>query len=152
MPADQQTTSEVDRAAEVEQLDQISAAMMGVYTEQFGRTPARAHSHYIDGNSIACFLRGTLTRAERRLSTADEHQRLRDMRMLFQYSAEDEFRDAIEQITGRVVVSFISGIDTRTDIASEIFLLEPVSHSFAAADTGEPGAVNAGNVNGTMSH
>lgn len=125
MPADQQTVSEVDKAAEIEQLAQISAAMMNVYTEQFGREPARAHSHYIDGDSIACFLRGTLTRAELRLSTLDEHQRLRDMRMLFQYSAEDEFRDAVERITGRVVISFISGIDTKTDIATEIFLLEP---------------------------
>jgi uncharacterized protein YbcI len=125
MPADQQTTSEVEGTAQAEQLTRISAAMMSVYSEQFGREPARAHSHYIDGDSIACFLRGTLTRAERRLSTLDEHQRLRDMRMLFQYSAEDDFRDAVEQITGRVVVSFISGIDTKSDIASEIFMLEP---------------------------
>jgi uncharacterized protein YbcI len=125
MPTDQKTTIEIDEAAHAEQLSQISAAMMRVYTEQFGREPARAHSHYIDGDSIACFLRGTLTRAERRLSTLDEHQRLRDMRMLFQYSAEREFRDAVEQITGRIVISFISGIDTKSDIASEIFLLDP---------------------------
>jgi uncharacterized protein YbcI len=50
---------------------------------------------------------------------------LRDMRMLFQYSAEDEFRSAVEEITGRTVVAFISGIDTKSDIASEIFLFEP---------------------------
>ena len=48
------------------------------------------------------------------------------MRMLFQYSAETEFREAIEVITGREVIAFISGIDTRSDIASELFLLEPV--------------------------
>ena len=44
---------------------------------------------------------------------------------IFQYSAEDEFRQAIEEITGRGVIAFISGIDTRSDIASEIFMLEP---------------------------
>ena len=125
MPTDQTTTIEIDEAAQTEQLTRISAAMMSVYREQFGREPARAHSHYIDGDSIACFLRGTLTRAERRLTSLDEHQRLRDMRMLFQYSAEREFREAVERITGRAVISFISGIDTKTDIASEIFLLEP---------------------------
>ena len=99
---------------------------MDVYAEQFGRRPARAHSHYVGADAVACFLLGTLTRAERRLSTLDEHQRLRDMRMLFQYTAEDEFRGAVEQITGRVVIAFISGIDTKSDIASEIFMLEPV--------------------------
>jgi uncharacterized protein YbcI len=124
MPTDQ-TIDTNTYAAQAAQLAEISDAMKRVYSEQFGREPDRAHSHYIDSDSIACFLRGTLTRAERRLSTLDEHQRLRDMRMLFQYSAEEEFRDAIERITGRVVISFISGIDTKSDIASEIFILEP---------------------------
>jgi uncharacterized protein YbcI len=124
MPTDQ-TTRELNDAAELAQLSDVSDAMMRVYTEQFGRKPARAHSHYVGADAIACFLRGTLTRAERRLSTLDEHQRLRDMRMLFQYTAEDEFRLAVEEITGRVVIAFISGIDTKSDIASEIFMLEP---------------------------
>ena len=119
-----QTVPVLEREAERAQLAAISSAMMRVYAEQFGREPARAHSHYVGVDAIACFLRGTLTRAERRLSTLDEHQRLRDMRMLFQYSAEDEFRRAIEDITGRIVISFISGIDTKSDIASEIFILE----------------------------
>jgi uncharacterized protein YbcI len=125
MPTDQ-STKKLDGVAESSQLAEISRAMMRVYTEQFGREPGRAHSHYVGTDAITCFLRGTLTRAERRLSTLDEHQRLRDMRMLFQYSAEDEFRTAVEVITGRTVIAFISGIDTKTDIASEIFLLEPL--------------------------
>jgi uncharacterized protein YbcI len=121
----EQTTNELNGAAELAQLADISNAVMRVYTEQFGREPNRAHSHYVGPDAITCFLRGTLTRAERRLSTLDEHQRLRDMRMLFQYSAEEEFRTAVEEITGRAVIAFISGIDTKTDIASEIFLFEP---------------------------
>jgi uncharacterized protein YbcI len=125
VPTDQSTQA-LDCAEETSQLREISKAMMRVYREQFGREPGRAHSHYIGSDAITCFLRGTLTRAERRLSTLDEHQRLRDMRMVFQYSAEDEFRTAVEEITGRTVIAFISGIDTRTDIASEIFLLEPL--------------------------
>lgn len=131
MPLDQSTIGSTD-AAEEAQLADISSAIRAVYTEQFGREPGRAHSHYVGPDAIACFLRDTLTRAERRLSTLDEHQRLRDMRMLFQYSAEDEFRAAVEKITGRAVVAFISGIDTKTDIASEIFLLE--SHDLVNGD------------------
>ena len=123
MPTDQPGT-ELSESAEQSQLADISRAIKDVYTEQFGREPGRTHSHYVGPDAIVCFLRNTLTRAERRLSTLDEHQRLRDMRMLFQYSAEDEFRAAVENITGRTVIAFISGIDTKTDIASEIFLLE----------------------------
>jgi uncharacterized protein YbcI len=112
--------------AELLELVQISDAMKRVYTELFGRAPGSAESYYVGADKIVCFLLETLTRAERRLTTMDEHQRLRDMRMLIQYSAETEFREAIEVITGREVIAFISGIDTRTDIASELFLLEPV--------------------------
>jgi hypothetical protein len=47
------------------------------------------------------------------------------MRMLFQYAAEDDFRSAIEAITGRKVIAFVSGIDTKVDLSTELFTLEP---------------------------
>ena len=125
MPADV-STEERPVTAELLELAQISDAMSRVYSEQFGRAPGSAESYYVGADKIVCFLLQTLTCAERKLTTMDEHQRLRDMRMLFQYSAEAEFRMAIEVITGREVIAFISGIDTRTDIASELFLLEPL--------------------------
>jgi hypothetical protein len=37
------------------------------------------------------------------------------MRMLFQYAAEDEFKNAIEAIAGRKVIGFVSGSDTKAD-------------------------------------
>jgi uncharacterized protein YbcI len=101
--------------------------MTRIYKEQFGRGPERVHSHYAGPDAIVCFLENTLTPVERTLGTLDEHQRLRDIRMLFQYAAEQEFRGAIEQITGRKVTAFVSGIDTRVDVASELFTLEPRS-------------------------
>ena len=54
MPTDQ-TTNDLNGAAELAQLAEISTAMMRVYSEQFGREPARAHSHYVGTDSIACF-------------------------------------------------------------------------------------------------
>ena len=133
MPPDHATSKISACGAEVLELAQISDAMRRVYREQFGREPGGAESFYVDPDKIVCFLLQTLTRAERRLTTMDEHQRLRDMRMLFQYSAETEFRQAVEVITGREVIAFISGIDTRSDIASELFLLEPVVDSWPSS-------------------
>lgn len=54
-----------------------------------------------------------------------EHQRLRDMRMFFQYASEAEFGAAAERATGRSVVAFVSGIDTRKDLSVELFTLGP---------------------------
>ncbi|MFL5863317.1 MAG: hypothetical protein ACJ780_21510 [Solirubrobacteraceae bacterium] len=44
-----------------------------------------------------------------------EHQRLLDTRMFFQYATVREFCEQVEQITGRTIRSFISGIDTAVD-------------------------------------
>jgi uncharacterized protein YbcI len=109
------------------QLVQVNGAMVRIYKEQFGRGPERVRSHYAGPDAIVCFLEHTLTPVERTLTTIGEQHRLRDMRMLFQYAAEDEFRGAIEQITGRKVTAFVSGIDVVADVASELFTLEPRS-------------------------
>jgi uncharacterized protein YbcI len=56
-----------------------------------------------------------------------EYQRLRDVRLFFQHATEDNFRDAVEGITGRKVWAFVSGMDVHQDVACEIFYLEPQS-------------------------
>jgi uncharacterized protein YbcI len=73
-----------------------------------------------------CLLEHTFTPAERNLQAMGEHQRLRDIRMLFQYAETSRFTEPIERITGRQVRAFISGIDTNADVASEMFVLEPL--------------------------
>jgi uncharacterized protein YbcI len=70
-------------------------------------------------------LENSLTPAERTITEAGDHQRLRDLRIYLQYVNEDEFVGAVEQITGRRVRAFVSGIDTRQDVACELFYLEP---------------------------
>jgi hypothetical protein len=59
---------------------------------------------------------------------------LRDIRMLFQYAAAQQFIQPVEQITGRRVRSFISGIDTAKDISVETFVLYPEGDEDAAGD------------------
>lgn len=126
-PDDQPTQVDGDAARErtMGQLMQVSRAMVRIYKEQFGRGPDRVRSHYAGPDAIVCLLEDTLTPVERTLSSMDEHQRLRDMRMLFQYTAEQEFCGAVEEITGRKVTAFISGLDTKADVASELFVFEP---------------------------
>jgi uncharacterized protein YbcI len=106
------------------QLTQVTRAMVAIYKDQFGRGPTHAHSHYAGSDMIVCALEDTLTPIERTLVAIGEHQRLRDIRMLFQHTAEDAFRSAVEDITGRKVVAFSSGFDTKADVATEVFLFE----------------------------
>jgi uncharacterized protein YbcI len=55
-----------------------------------------------------------------------EQQRLRDLRLFFQYATVREFCGSIEQITGRKVRAFFSSIDTEVDgMSIESFALYP---------------------------
>jgi uncharacterized protein YbcI len=116
------------------QLTQITRAMVAIYKDQFGRGPTHARSHYAGPDIIICALEDTLTPIERTLVSIGEHQRLRDIRMLFQHTAEEQFRGAVEQITSRKVTAFTSGFDTIADVATETFVLERASYERAAPD------------------
>jgi len=104
---------------------QIANEMVRLYKQQYGRGPTRARAAYAGPNVLLCTLEDTLTAAERALVAMGEHQRLRDTRIFMQYAVEERFRDAVERLTGRRVVGFVSGIDTGADISSEVFYLEP---------------------------
>jgi uncharacterized protein YbcI len=110
---------------ELRVLPRVTSAMVRIYKEQFGRGPENARSYYAGQDTIICILADSLTPVERSLRDMGEHQRLRDIRMMFQYAAEDKFRAAVEQVTERRVASFMSAVDVQHDLASEIFILEP---------------------------
>jgi uncharacterized protein YbcI len=104
---------------------QISNEMVRIYKDLFGRGPTRARTHFAGPNTILVTLENTLTPAEQTMADLGEHQRLRDIRLLFQYAREADFRETVERVTGRTVRGFVSGMDTREDIACEVFYLEP---------------------------
>jgi uncharacterized protein YbcI len=103
----------------------LSNEIVRIYKEQFGRGPTKVRSHYAGPDILVCVLENTFTPAEKSLQGMGEHQRLREMRLIFQYAAAGEFTEAVRRTTGRQVRSFISGIDTNTDVACEMFVLEP---------------------------
>jgi uncharacterized protein YbcI len=104
---------------------ELSNAMVRLYKEVFGRGPTKARAHFAGPDTLVVVLEDSMTVAERNLASLGEHQRLRDARLFFQYAVEQEFRQAVERILGRRTVAFVSGIDTREDVAVEIFTLEP---------------------------
>lgn len=104
---------------------QLSNEMVRLYKSLFGRGPTKARTNFAGPDVVICTLENTLTPAERSMAEMGEHQRLRDVRMFFQYARETDFREAAERITGRRVRGFVSGMDTKEDIAVEVFYLEP---------------------------
>jgi uncharacterized protein YbcI len=106
-------------------LRDISAGMTRLYREHFGREPETVETHFASPNLLICVLYNSLTPVERTLRDVGETQRLRDLRMILQYSAEFQFRAVVETVTGRRVVGFMSGIDVNLDESCEVFTLAP---------------------------
>ena len=130
MPTDTRPEDFAGQPTETERRDtsgmEISNAMVGLYKSQFGRGPTKARTHWGGADLITVVLEDTLTRAERNLVKMGEHQRLRDLRLFFQYASVRDFCEAIEQITGRKVRAFFSSIDTEVDgMSIESFVLYP---------------------------
>jgi uncharacterized protein YbcI len=107
-------------------LTSVSNEMVAIYKEHFGRGPTLVRSSWAGPDTLLVILEQTLTRAERNLVRLEEHQRLRDIRMLFQYNTVNRFCEPVERLTGRKVRAFISGIDTQVEgVSAEMFLLHP---------------------------
>jgi uncharacterized protein YbcI len=105
---------------------EVTNAMVRLYKELFGRGPTKARSNYAGPNALLATIENSLTLAEQNLLEHDEHQRVREIRMFFQHASERDFTQTVEQITGRKVRAFVSGVDTGQDVSSEVFYFEPV--------------------------
>jgi uncharacterized protein YbcI len=107
-------------------LAELSNAMVGIYKELFGRGPTKCRTSYAGPDLIVSTLEHSLTQPEKKMAEAGDHAQLRNLRTYFQYQYEDDFVATVERITGRTVRGFVSGIDTRHDISTEAFYLEPL--------------------------
>jgi uncharacterized protein YbcI len=97
--------------------------MVSIYKDQFGRGPTR--TNWAGPDMLVVTLENTFTPAELSLRALGEHERLRDLRLLFQYAEIERFCEPVEALTGRRVRAFLSGIDTGVDVATEMFVLHP---------------------------
>ncbi|HVW17987.1 MAG TPA: Na-translocating system protein MpsC family protein [Solirubrobacteraceae bacterium] len=101
----------------------ITSALIGIHTKHLGRGPKTASTFY-HGNVLVTLMYEVLTPAERTLTRTGRTDAVNSMRHLFQETMESDFRDAVERLTGRKVVAFISGNYLDPDIAAEMFILD----------------------------
>jgi uncharacterized protein YbcI len=101
----------------------VTSALVGIHTEHLGRGPRTASTfHY--GNVLVTLMYDVLTPAERSLTRHGETDAVSHIRHLFQSTMEPDFRAAVERITKRTVVAFISGNQFDPDVAAELFILD----------------------------
>ena len=109
-------------------LSAVSNEMVRIYKGQFGRGPTKTRTNWSGPDVLVVTLEDTFTPAEHSLRKLGEHERLRELRLLFQYAEVEVFCEPIERLTGRKVRAFVSGIDTAEDLACEMFVLHPAGY------------------------
>jgi uncharacterized protein YbcI len=98
---------------------------VGLYKEAFGRGPTKARAHFVGPDLVLIVLEHTLTVAERNLVALGEDQRLRELRLISDYTLEEGLRAIVERILGRRTMAFVTGIDVRRDVSAALVTLEP---------------------------
>jgi uncharacterized protein YbcI len=100
----------------------ISNALVRLYKECYGKGPTKARTYH-HGDVITCVLRGGFTRAEQTLLENGHADAVHEQRRYLQQAAKSKFVGAVEAITGRRVVAFISGTEHDPDVHAEVFVL-----------------------------
>jgi uncharacterized protein YbcI len=108
-----------------ELLADISRAMVQLYKECYGKGPTKART-YISGDLIVCLLEGGFMKGERTLRDAGRGNAVTEQREALQGVLRKRFVDTIEQLVGRKVITYISGVDLDTETNAEVFVLGPL--------------------------
>jgi uncharacterized protein YbcI len=101
----------------------ISDAIVRVSADFIGRGPTRAKT-YLNGDVVFCVMEDTLTRGERSLVADGDGESVRQMRRRFQDAMRRQVCTAVEALTERKVVSFLSDNDIVAETAIEVFILD----------------------------
>jgi len=127
----------------------ISNAVVGLLSEYVGKGPTKARAIH-SGKFVLCVLEDTMTKAERSLASDGKEDFVLSMRHAFQETMREDFVAAVERLTGRKVVAFMSSNHVDPDLAAELFVLdEPITGGVevvgpnsqtAASPNGQPSA------------
>jgi uncharacterized protein YbcI len=104
----------------------LANAMVGMKKQYYGRGPTAAKAWILD-DYVFVALEGGLTRNEETLLEDGKHDLVRTYRLSFQETMGPTTMAAVEEITGRKVLTYHSQIVFEPTRAFEIFVLEPES-------------------------
>src|SRR4051794_13859969 len=116
------TTSSERRPPDGELAAAISKAVVGALSRTTGRGPPKAKTT-LGENGVFVVLQDILTLGEQTLSAAGEGQAVLDLRRRWQRLMQTEISDAVERLTGRKVIGFMSDNHIDPDLAVEVFVL-----------------------------
>ena len=115
-----------------ELLGAVTEAMVAFHQRYHHRKPVTAKTLMLGGDLIACVLGGVYTDVEKTMIEIQRSTIVQETRNAFQDAMQDKFIGAIERLSGRRVLAFISNHHVGPDIEIELFFLAPEAISLPA--------------------
>jgi uncharacterized protein YbcI len=118
----------------------ISTSIVAILREHYGRGPIKAKTYALD-DLIVVVMRGSgYTPLEQTIMDAGHNggERVVAMRHQFQHDVTGRYKQAIEELTGRKVLAFLSQAHIEPDLTIEIFFIDRPMEGFGAVEVIEP--------------
>ena len=113
-------------------LSAISKNIVAMLREHYGRGPMKAKTYALD-DMIVCVLRDSgFSPIEQTMVNSGEPNRVVDMRHDFQRMMTKNYIGAIEDLTSRRVIAFLSQAHIDPDITVEMFFIDRPLDGFGA--------------------
>jgi uncharacterized protein YbcI len=119
-----------DRLAGGQLSTAISNALVRIHREYLGRGPNRVRT-FLKENTLVLIMEEVLTKAEHSLVADGRSDEVLRTRSSFQQVMKADIVGAVEELTGRKVIAFMSTNHIDPDLGCEVLLFEPDT-----ADTG----------------
>ncbi len=120
-------------------LAEITNRIVALMREHYGRGPIKAKTYVLD-NLIVCVLSDGFIAIERTMVEGGEPNRVLEMRRDFQRMMKERYSAMIEQLTGRMVLAFLSQAHIEPDLTIEMFLMDGPVPGFGALELVDPAA------------
>jgi uncharacterized protein YbcI len=103
----------------------VTDAMVAMHERYHHRAPVTAKSLMLGEDLIACVLGGVYTDVEKTMIELQRTTIVQETRSAFQNAMQHKFIAAIQELSGRDVLAFISNHHVGPDMEIELFLLKP---------------------------
>jgi uncharacterized protein YbcI len=104
----------------------VTDEMVALHRRYHHREPVTAKTLLLDGELLVCVLGGVYTDVEKTMIELQQSGVVQETRSAFQVAMEQKFISAIERLSGREVLLFISNHHVGPDLEVEVFMLKPV--------------------------
>ena len=103
----------------------VTEAMVVLHQRYHHRAPVTAKTLLLGSDLLACVLGGVYTDVEKTMIELQHSTIVQETRSAFQAAMEHKFIAAVEQLSGRDVLAFISNHSVGPDMEIELFMLTP---------------------------